>query len=154
MQVLPLTAEAFARYGDVLYIPTTNGRHDAGASLLSSRPAARPSLTLSQRDPVALPLKVTRMERHRYSSQTFLPLAPARFLVLVAPHDGDGGPDMGQAQAFLAGIGQGITYGADVWHHPMAVLDEPARFAVLMWQDGGEEDEQFVDVRPFALELG
>ena len=61
---------------------------------------------------------------------------------------------MGQAQAFLAGIGQGITYGADVWHHPMAVLDEPARFAVLMWQDGGEEDEQFVDVRPFTLELG
>ncbi|MGI4801394.1 MAG: ureidoglycolate lyase, partial [Janthinobacterium lividum] len=82
-----------------------------------------------------------------------LPLAPVRFLVLVAPHGADG-PDMEQAQAFLASPGQGITYGADVWHHPMAVLDTPARFATLIWRDGSADDEQFVDVQPFTLELG
>lgn len=154
MQVRLLTSEAFAQYGDVLTVPTVNGRHEADASLFSARPIARPSLTLSQRDPVALPLSVTRMERHQYSSQTFLPLAPARFLVIVAPHGEDGGPDMRSAEAFLADVGQGVTYRADVWHHPMAVLDNPARFAVLIWRDGGTDDEQFVDVRPFTLELG
>ena len=149
----PLTTEAFAPYGDVLVIPTVNGRYDADAALASTRPSARPSLGLSQRDPVSPPLRVTQMERHRFSSQTFLPLAPVRFLVLVAPHGADG-PDMEQAQAFLAGPGQGITYGADVWHHPMAVLDTPARFATLIWRDGSADDEQFVDVQPFTLELG
>lgn len=154
MQIQPLTSEAFAQFGDVLVVPMVNGRHDADASLLSTRPLARPRLTLSHRDPVPLPLRVTRMERHAFSSQTFLPLGPARFLVLVAPHAPGGGPDMGQAKAFLAGPGQGVTYRADVWHHPMAVLDSPARFAVLIWQDGGADDEEFVDVHPFTLELG
>lgn len=153
MQVRPLTSEAFERYGDVLAVPMTNGRHDADASLFSARPEAGPSLSLSQRDPIGLPLSVTQMERHRFSSQTFLPLAPARFLVLVAPHAVAGGPDMERAEAFLADVGQGITYRADVWHHPMAVLDAPARFAVLIWRDGSADDEQFVDVQPFTLRL-
>lgn len=153
MQVQPLTSQAFAPYGDVLAVPRANGRWDADASLFSARAAARPSLTLSQRDPVVLPLQVLRMERHAFSSQTFLPLAPARFLVLVAPHAPGGGPDMARAQAFLAGPGQGVTYGRDVWHHPMAVLDAPARFAVLIWKDGGADDEEFVDVTPFTLDL-
>ena len=60
---------------------------------------------------------------------------------------------MARAQAFLAGPGQGVTYGADVWHHPMAALDGPTRFAVLIWQDGSTDDEEFVDVAPFTLTL-
>jgi ureidoglycolate lyase len=147
-----LTAEHFAPFGDVIAVPTVNGRHDAGAALSSARAQARPVLTLSQRDPVALPLLVRQMERHRFSSQSFIPLAPARFLVLVAPHAAAGGPDMAQARAFLGAPGQGVTYRADVWHHPMAVLDAPARFAVLMWQDDTADDEEFVDVVPFTLD--
>ena len=60
---------------------------------------------------------------------------------------------MTRAAAFLAGPGQGVTYGADVWHHPMAALDAPTRFAVLMWLDGSSDDEEFVAVAPFMLDL-
>ena len=151
--VQPLTAEAFAPYGDVLTIPTTTARYNADAALSSLRPGARPRLTLSQRDPVSLPLLIRQMERHAFSSQSFIPLAPSRFLVLVAPHAPQGGPDTTRAQAFLAGPGQGVTYGANVWHHPMAALDGPTRFAVLIWQDGSMGDEEFVDVAPFVLNL-
>lgn len=151
--VQPLTAEAFAPYGDVLTIPTTTARYNADAALSSLRPGARPRLTLSQRDPVSLPLLIRQMERHAFSSQSFIPLAPSRFLVLVAPHAPEGGPDTTRAQAFLAGPGQGVTYGANVWHHPMAALDGPARFAVLIWEDGSMGDEEFVDVAPFVLNL-
>ena len=54
-----------------------------------------------------------------------------------------GGPDMRGARAFLAGPRQGVTYGANVWHHPLTILDRPARFAVFMWLDGGKGDEEF-----------
>ncbi|MCR0982600.1 ureidoglycolate lyase [Roseomonas populi] len=153
ISVQPLTEDAFAAYGEVLTVPVSNGRRSYERALLSTRPEAKPVLTFSQRDPLALPLRVRQMERHVFSSQSFIPLAPARFLVLVAPHAPQGGPDMTRAEAFLAGFGQGITYGANVWHHGMTVLDAPARFAVLIWQAGTAEDEEFVDVAPFDLDL-
>jgi len=153
VRVRPLTAEAFAPYGEVLAVPEAPGRAYFDSALASARPGARPSLSLSLKDPTPLPLTVRRMERHAFSSQSFVPLGPARFLVLVAPHAPAGGPDMARALAFLAGPGQGVTYGADVWHHPSAVLHAPARFAIVMWLDGTAADEEFVDVAPFALEI-
>jgi ureidoglycolate lyase len=153
MNILPLTAEAFAPFGDVLTVPEAPGREYFERALSTTRPGARPSLSLSLRDPTPAPIEVRVMERHAFSSQSFVPLGPARFLVLVAPHAPGGGPSMAEAVAFLAGPGQGVTYGADVWHHGMTVLDAPARFAVFMWRDGTAGDEEFVKVAPFTLEL-
>lgn len=152
MRIEPLTAEGFAPFGEVLAVPDAPGRAVFERALLSTRPEARPSLSLSLKEPAGGPLAVQVMERHAFSSQSFVPLGPARFLALVAPHAADGTPDMARARAFLAGPGQGITYGADVWHHPLVVFDAPARFAVFMWRDGTVGDEEFVDVAPFTLE--
>ena len=60
---------------------------------------------------------------------------------------------MARARALLAGPGHGVTYRAGTWHHPMAALDGPAGFAVLLWTDGSEGDEEFVDVAPFTIDL-
>ncbi|MBB5696322.1 ureidoglycolate lyase [Muricoccus pecuniae] len=153
MRMLPLTAEDFAPFGDVLMVPVAPGRTYVERSLANLRPDARPSLSMVAKEPEATPIRVHRMERHRFSSQSFIPLSPARFLVLVAPHAAGGGPDMGRAVAFLATPGQGVTYGADVWHHPFTLLSAPAAFAVTMWLDGTADDEEFVDVTPFSLEV-
>ena len=153
MEIVPLTAEAFAPFGEVLTVPERPGRAVFEGALSSTRPGARPILSLSLRDPIALPITMRVMERHAFSSQSFLPLGPARFLVLVAPHAAGGGPDLATARAVLARPGQGVTYAADTWHHPMAVLGAPAHFAVLIWRDGSDGDEEFVDVDPFALDL-
>jgi ureidoglycolate lyase len=94
------------------------------------------------------------IERHRSSSQSFVPMEAGRWLAIVAPHAMEGGgPDMARARAFLARPDQGITYGPDVWHHPFTVLDREARFAVLIWRDGTTGDEEFVDVAPFTVDL-
>ena len=53
--------------------------------------------------------------------------------------------------AFLVGAAQGITYHANTWHHPLTILDRPARFAVVMWRDGTRTDEEF---RKALYELG
>ena len=153
MRAVPLDAEAFAPFGEVLAVPDLPGRAYFEGALANTRPDAWPSLSLTLREPSALPLTVTAMERHAFSSQSFVPLGPARWLVLVAPHAANGGPDMAQAKAFVAGPGQGVTYGCDVWHHGLTVLDQPTRFAVFMWRDGTAGDEEFVDVQPMAVEL-
>lgn len=151
-----LTAEAFRPFGEVLEGPDLPGRTSFDGALANRRPGARPNLSLTLKQPLErLPLRSTVMERHRYSSQSFIPQEAGRWLAVVAPHLASAeGPDMARARCFLAHGGQGLTYGADVWHHPFTVLDRPQRFAVLMWRDGTTDDEQFVEVPEFEIDLG
>ena len=141
----PLTAAAFAPYGVVVAAAPEPGRIDADDGLANRRPDARLSLTMTRLAPATcLPLEAMLFERHPFSSQTFLPLAVARYLVIVAPDAPDGGPDGARAVAFVGRAGQGVTYPAGLWHHGMTALDQPAEFAVLMWCDGSAGDEEFV----------
>jgi ureidoglycolate lyase len=140
----PLTPEEFAPYGDVVISPTDVGRIYYDQGLATLRPTARPSLAVSHAKFLpTLPLNAAVMERHEFSSQSFVPLDVSRWLVIVAPPGADGGPDTARAMAFLAGPGQGITYHAGTWHHPLTLLDRPGRFAVFMWRDGTKTDEEF-----------
>jgi len=150
----PLTREAFAAYGDVIDVPSEAGRTYYENALGNLRPAARPSLSVSLKAETSdRPLKAELLERHEFSSQTFMPLDVGRWLIVVAPHAKDGGPDVAQAKAFIATGKQGITYRPNVWHHGNTVLDRPGRFAVFMWRDGGKGDEEFVPVAPFTIRI-
>ena len=143
----PLRPEAFAPFGDVLQAPPDPGRIYYDKSLGNGRAMAVPSLSVVLVNPLAsLPLEATRMERHEFSSQSFIPLDVGRWLVIVAPHAMTGGPDAEKARAFLAGPGQGITYRMNVWHHALTVLNRPARFTILMWLEGSKTDEEFVSL--------
>ena len=143
----PLTSAAFLAYGEVIECPAIPGRTYFEDALANLRPNARPSISLTVKHAVAeMPLRSTTMERHEFSSQSFIPQEAGRWLVIVAPHDKDGGPDMARARAFLAGPMQGVTFGANVWHHPFTILDGPARFVIVMWRDGSRTDEEFVEV--------
>lgn len=155
IRVRSLSADGFAAYGEVLAVPDEPGRVYFERALANGRVDARASLSLVRKAPIdALPLQARVMERHEFSSQTFVPLGPARWLVVVAPHlPTEAGPDMAKAEAFLVGPGQGVTYGANVWHHPLTVLDTPTDFAVFMWRNGTSGDEEFVDVGPVAVAL-
>ena len=147
----PLTAEAFTGFGQVLSLPDAPGRVDYSAFLENRRgPAATVCFRTSLTPPSELPLVTRTMERHAFSSQAFLPVDVSRYLILVAPHGADGLPDPNGLRLFLAGATQGISYGADVWHHPMTVLDRAATFATVMFLDGSEGDEEFVDL-PFDV---
>jgi ureidoglycolate lyase len=86
---------------------------------------------------------VDRMERHPHSAQTFIPLAVARYFVVVAPEAADGGPDMTQARGFVAGPGQAIVYPRNVWHASMMVADTPADLVVMLWRSAAGGDTLF-----------
>lgn len=148
-----LTAETFEAYGEVLDLPTETGRVYIERTLANHRAEAKPSLSLAHVPPIAqMPLKATKMERHEFSSQTFVPLDPGCFFVIVAPKAAAGGPDVDRVEAFVAAPGQGVTYGANVWHHPLSVIGAPMRFAIFMWLERNKTDEEFVELAaPFEV---
>src|SRR5256712_11279117 len=125
---VPLTPKAFAPYGDVLTPPDDFGRAYFDEGLQTSRSTARPSLSLSRVRPVtSLPLEAKVLERHEFSSQSFLPLDVSRWLVVVAPSAADGGPDAARAPAFLARPGPRGTHPPGTRHPPPTNPGRPAR---------------------------
>lgn len=115
-------------------------------SALSRRPGSRPPP-----GPSTFPVAI--LERHPYTTQTFIPLTAdpsARYLVIVAPSlppapedtlpvpttpppssvkyprplPGSGMPDLRRVSAFVAHGAQAVTYGAGTWHAPMVALGE------------------------------
>ena len=149
LTALPLTRDLFAPFGDVVSTRADGGaaanqgtavRFNHAAQLHNARADAKPNLAVFRSAPQPLPFTVRLLERHPHSTQVFLPLVCARFLVCVAPTAQDGGPDLTQLRAFVAGPGVGVNYRAGTWHHPIVALDSPAEFAMLAWEDGTEGD--------------
>ncbi len=154
IQPQPLTREAFAPFGDVIDVPSEPGRQYYDDALGNLRPSAHPSLSLSLKaETPERPLRAEMLERHEFSSQTFVPIDVARWLIVVAPHAREDGPDLSGLKAFVATGKQGVTYKPNTWHHGLTVLDKPGRFAVFMWRDGGKSDEEFVPVAPFTIRI-
>jgi ureidoglycolate lyase len=145
LALAPITAAAFAPFGQLLPPEyASGGRQDLVHELQNDRAAARPRLSLLTIEPKALPLTAIEMERHVHSSQAFLPLDCASYLVLVAAHGLNDLPDVGKMHAFRVPGDTGINYSADTWHHPLTPLERVARFAVLTFVEGTPGDEQFV----------
>lgn len=144
LKIQPVTEEAFAPFGDLL--PPRDGQRQLLDELHNGRTSARPRLTLATIEPRTLPLAAAKMERHVHSSQAFVPLDCASYLVMVAPKGRDGLPDLAGLRAFRVPGDTGINYRADTWHHPLSPLDRTGRFAVLTFVDGGEGDEEWTDL--------
>lgn len=154
IQSEPLTAESFAPYGHVTPAPNLAQRIFMDAQLVNRRAvAAKASLSLI-RIPAqsARPLPLAMIERHEFSSQTFVPLDAGRYLVLVADKRADGMADLQKLRAFIANSDQAMTYNADIWHGPMTPLDGDMRFAIQMFLDGVSGDEEVIRYdTPFAM---
>ena len=156
MELIPqaLTKEASAPFGDVIDVPEAPGRTYYNDALGNLRPDAQANLSLSLKaETPDRPLRSDYMERHEFSSQTFVPLDVERWLIVVAPQASAGGPDVAGMKAFIATGRKGVTYRPNTGHHGLTVLDRQGRFAVFMWRDGGKGDEEFVPVAPFTIRI-
>lgn len=132
----PLTAEAFAPYGNVL---DTDGAPDKiinqgfcgrwhDRADLDFGPNGRAGISLFKAEPRSLPYTLDLLERHPEGSQAFLPMSQSEWLVIVARDDG-GHP--GQIEAFIAAPGQGINLHRGTWHGVLTPLHAPGLFAVI-----------------------
>jgi ureidoglycolate lyase len=135
IRIEPLTAEAFAPFGDVLEVSGDPDKiinqgncgrwHDLAALDMGG---GRAGISLFNARPRALPYTLDMLERHPLGAQAFLPMTQEPFLVIVAP-DAVGKP--GTPRAFLTAPGQGVNYHRGTWHGVLTPLSEPGLFAVV-----------------------
>lgn len=147
----PLTAAAFAPFGDVFDPLAVTTRLDHVAALQNGRADARPNLFLARTTLATLPLAFERMECHPESSQTFVPYGAAQMPIGVALPDETGQPDLSTFRAFIA-VAQGFSYRAGVWHLPVASLGAQHGVLGFMYEDGSPQDCVWADVEPSVLE--
>lgn len=151
----PLTAEAFAPYGQVLQGtgPATE-RCEFAARMHNGRAQAGANLTYMKVLPASGALLVRAVERHPHSNQTFVPLNGTRHLVAVCPSDAAGRPQVELLEVFVASGGQAVNYDANVWHAPRTALCAPGEFVMLRWDDGSDLDTELLPLAtPIAVEL-
>ena len=127
----PLTAAAFAAFGDVLdatgEFRLINGglcqRHHDRARIDVTD--GRAGISVFRAEPRSLPYAFDLVERHPDGSQAFLPMTEHPFLIIVAS-DPDTSP-----RAFLTNGAQGINLHRGTWHGVLTPLRAPGLFAVI-----------------------
>lgn len=131
----PLTAEAFAPFGDVLDCAGTPdkminaglcGRYHDRAQM-DFGPDGRAGISIFRAEARAMPYTCDLLERHPDGSQAFIPMSENPFLVIVA--EDDAGP--ARPRAFLTKPGQGINFHRGTWHGVLTPLADPGLFAVV-----------------------
>lgn len=129
----PLTAEAFAPFGDVI---ETRGAPDklinAGKcgrfhdlAQLDFGQDGRAGISLFDAEPRSLPYMLDLLERHPDGSQAFLPMTQNPFLVIVSE------TAHSRPLAFLTAPGQGINLHRGTWHGVLTPLRAPGLFSVI-----------------------
>jgi ureidoglycolate lyase len=128
----PLTAEAFAPFGDVLEATGPFRLINAGLckrhhdrARLDFGAGGCAGISVFQAEPRSLPHAFDLIERHPEGSQAFLPMTGHPFLVIVST-----GPET-TPRAFLTNGAQGINLHRGTWHGVLTPLAAPGLFAVV-----------------------
>ena len=134
----PLTAAAFAPYGDVIECASASEKRDINygnterfhdlARLDLTAQGGKAIVSIFRSTPVPRPIEVKIMERHPLSSQAFYPLSGVPYMVAVV-EKGEFNPD--KIKTFIAGPHQGVNYHAGTWHHYSLALDKVSDFLVI-----------------------
>jgi ureidoglycolate lyase len=149
----PLTAEAFAPFGDVIEASDRAERmavnygystrfHDL-AGIDVAEGGGRAIVSLFRARPLDPPL-LKIVERHPLGSQAFVPLSGRPYLVAVAP---PGALDPAMLQVFRAQPSQGVNYAKGVWHHFLLQLEAECDFLVID-RDGPGDNLDEVELVP------
>lgn len=153
----PLSRSGFEPFGDVIEIEgsrhfTINQgwaeRYHDLAQIEVTAADGRPLLSIFRASPRALPMRVRSVERHVLASQAFVPLSPARFLIVVAPAGTAPAPE--DLRAFVTDGLQGVNYRPGVWHHALLALDQVSDFVVV---DRGAAEEDCEEITFEADEI-
>ena len=137
LKPVPLTAERFAAYGEVIEASqaASQAMNDARFDRfdrLCSVDVGDGEVAIgiaSSRTATQLPYRVDKVERHPLGSQAFVPLSPCRMIVVVAPPaESVSAVDL---QAFETNGQQGINYHRGTWHMPLIAFAAGQRYLVI-----------------------
>ena len=144
----PLTAEAFAAFGNVIEasddavkLDINQGhaiRYDRLAEIDVAEGGGGGVISMFRARPLGeLVLRI--FERHPLGSQSFVPLSGRPYLVAVAPA---GAFDAAAIRLFRAERNQGVHYRKGVWHHFLLALEATSDFLVVDRAGPGDNLEE------------
>ncbi|CAN5437425.1 ureidoglycolate lyase [soil metagenome] len=130
----PLTAAAFAPFGDVVEAgsaPLTINQGFAQrfsdlAQIDVTAEGGAISISLFHGEPQAAPVSLKLVERHPLGSQLFYPLQDVAWIAIVAE-----APEPGALRAFRTSGRQGVNFARNVWHHPLLAPVAGSRFLII-----------------------
>jgi len=138
IKAAPLSAEAFAPYGDVIEasektkkISINYGNTTRFHDLMKVDVAdedGEPCVSIFRSTPLTLPITIKLMEYHPFGSQAFIPLGHEPYLLVVA---NAGDFNANKIKAFIARSDQGVNYHKGTWHHFSLALNHTSDFLVL-----------------------
>ena len=161
LQPLPLTAERFAPFGDVIETSalSSSGMNDArferfddlaSINVDTARDGHVAISIARSKTPTVFPHRFDVVERHPLGSQAFIPLSPFSFTVVVAPAGES--VDIDELQAFVTNGKQGINYHRGTWHMPLVSAEEGQRFLIVDRAPGDENCEVIMLEQSVMLE--
>lgn len=154
----PLTAEAFAPFGQVIEPGSARQRIliNAGSAerfhdlaVIDPGFDGRSIVSIFRGQPRQLPFPIVMLERHPLSSQAFVPLSGNPYLVVVAPPTA--AVDCTKIRFFRASAQQGVNFAPGTWHHPLLALDGTSDFLVIDRDGPGSNCDEIQLAQSFLL---
>jgi ureidoglycolate lyase len=139
----PLSADAFAPFGDVLQVGGAARSINAGLCLRYHDRAqidiqdGHAGISIFHAQLRALPYHFDLIERHPLGSQAFIPMSDDPFLVIAALNN------QAVPQAFVTNGAQGINFHRGTWHGVLTPLAGNGLFAVIDRIGEGANLEEF-----------
>ncbi len=157
---VPITAERFAPYGDLIQASTATKAamndarferfHDLAKIDVESG-GGRTAISIARcKTAATFPHRFDMVERHPHGSQAFIPLAPFSFVVVVAP--AGEAVEAADLYAFVTNGRQGINYHKGVWHMPLIALEAGQEFLIVDRLPARDNFEEFIFGEPLTLE--
>lgn len=131
LPAVPLTAEAFAPFGQVIEcaghagyaINEGSSQRYTDLAQLEADAEGRLALSIFRAEARQAPFALHCLERHPLGSQAFVPLNGQAFLVVVSESRPDPAHPAPEALSIFVSDGrQGINFRRGVWHHPLLAL--------------------------------
>jgi ureidoglycolate hydrolase len=156
MTISPVTLsgdrdDRFAPFGTCFSLSPTAGRIGIPLQLEGEKAVGASTLTIIVAPFARSMGGISRIERHSFSVQAFLPLSAQPMLTFVAP-PGEPPRNAEQIAAFVVPAGHGIAYRAGTWHSGLMGLEADVSVATFIRRIGDGSDTEFADLS-FTLKL-
>ncbi len=148
----PLTADAFAPYGEVVSTDSAKKEFSMNYGLATryfdlakidvEEKGGKTCISLVHSNAIKFPFSVEKMEYHPFGSQLFYPLGELPFLVLVSIPSETLNTD--KLELFITDGKQGVNYHKGIWHHYLMPLNDNSGFMVI---DRNGNDENCIETQ-------
>ena len=143
--------DRFAPFGTCFSLVPTDGRIGIPLQFEGEKAVGASTLTIIVAPFARSVGGISRIERHPFSVQAFLPLSAQPMVTFVAPQ-GEPPHQVDQIAAFVVPAGHGIAYRAGTWHSGLMGLEGDVNVATFIRRIGDGSDTEFADL-PFNLNL-